>query len=59
MAGLKTAKCLHINFPGHAVVVNPTFDPQDISLPRVLTWRSNPTVAELAVIALDDKGMYV
>ncbi|MNG07408.1 hypothetical protein D3C84_907060 [compost metagenome] len=47
----------YVDLAGDAVVVVAAFDAQQIAFPAVLVGGANATVAELAVVALDDVGM--
>ena len=59
VAGLELAQGQHVDLAGDAIVVVATFDAEQVAFPAILVGRADAAVTVLAVIALDDLGMYV
>jgi hypothetical protein len=59
MAGLKLAKYLDIYLAHHKVIVLASLYSHDITLPTILIGCSDAAIAVLAIIALNNIGMYV
>ena len=59
MAALKSTQSLNVDFTNHTIVGHATLDTQDVTVPAFFERCSNPTVTILAIITLDDIGVYI
>ncbi|WP_299453624.1 hypothetical protein [uncultured Pigmentiphaga sp.] len=59
MTALERPQRPHVNLTNYTIIGNTSFDAQQIASPTLLERATNAAIAVLAVITLNDIGMYI